>query len=491
MNTIINFSDSLAPSTITKIIVDKFKNSDSIKMIRTADNYYSVNNEEINTKSSTYYDRDRKPHNNPNASNVKIKSNFLRMLVQQKKDYGFSKPFIFLLSDENENEIELDDNEYGKEWNKFLKKQLFDKISSVAGLAINHGISWVYLWIDDDGELNIKELSAEYVYPIWKDTQHDDLNRLVYNYQIEKYNSSSPETKEYAEYWDDDTRIIFDVDDYTQVVDNTDSEGNPMNYHMTDGEDGVSWGKIPFVAFKGTDDEMPMLSFVKEYIDAYDKLSSRSVDTLIDELDPLLIFKGISPEFNSLLEAREVAKLTKTMALDTDGDARYITTQSNVAQYLERMSNLKLDIIKFGYGVDFDDVRFGGNPNQMVIKSLYQNLDTYMDGLERQFQKFINKLKYFFDRWYELMGKGSFDEVKRYTIKVKLDKSMMINNSSMIDDTVKLSGTGISKKTILEFNPIVQDVDLEMERIEEERKKEMEDNDLFDFTSQQKGLTDE
>ena len=75
------------------------------------------------------------------------------------------------------------------------------------------------------------------------------------------------------------------------------------------------------------------------------------------------------------------------------------------------MSNLKLDIIKFGYGVDFDDVRFGGNPNQMVIQSLYQNLDTYMDGLERQFQKFINKLKYFFDRWYELMGKGSFDEV--------------------------------------------------------------------------------
>ena len=89
------------------------------------------------------------------------------------------------------------------------------------------------------------------------------------------------------------------------------------------------------------------------------------------------------------------------------------------------------------------------------------------------------------------MGKGSFDEVKKYTIKVKLDKSMMINNSSMIDDTVKLSGTGISKKTILEFNPIVQDVDLEMERIEEERKKEMEDNDLFDFTSQQKELTNE
>ena len=57
---------------------------------------------------------------------------------------------------------------------------------------------------------------------------------------------------------------------------------------------------------------------------------------------------------------------------------------------------------------------------------------------------------------------------------------MMINQSSQIEDCVKLSNTGVSKKTQLEFNPVVQDVELELERIEEEQKK-MQNNDLFNF----------
>jgi hypothetical protein len=57
---------------------------------------------------------------------------------------------------------------------------------------------------------------------------------------------------------------------------------------------------------------------------------------------------------------------------------------------------------------------------------------------------------------------------------------MMINQSAQIDDTVKLANTGVSRKTLLEFNPVVQDVELEQGRIEEEQK-ESQGNDLFNF----------
>ena len=109
---------------------------------------------------------------------------------------------------------------------------------------------------------------------------------------------------------------------------------------------------------------------------------------------------------------------------------------------------------------------------------MYQNLDTYTDGLERHFQNFINELKYFFDKWYEFTNKGSFEEVQNYTIGIKLDRSMMINESSLIDDTVKLAGTGISQKTLLEHNPIVDDVELELDRIKEQQEQQQE---LFGF----------
>ena len=92
----------------------------------------------------------------------------------------------------------------------------------------------------------------------------------------------------------------------------------------------------------------------------------------------------------------------------------------------------------------------------------------------------MQSLKYFFDKWYEFSGKGSFEECQKYKILIKLDRSMMINQSALIEDTVKLAGTGVSKKTQLEFNPVVQDVELELERIDKEQK-ESQNNDLFNF----------
>lgn len=477
------FTGNLNPALISQIIINKYKLSPIIKEMRIADRYYDAHNEIIEKKRRVYFDKDRKPIENPNANNAKIKNNFLRMLVQQKQDYGFAKSFILKLSDENEQEIELRENDYGKEWKKFLDDKLFKMSYILSGQAINHGIAWCYIWIDENGELQIKDVPSDLIYPIWKDKQHFNLDKLVYNYNVERYEGSiNPTIDEYAEYWSENERILFDVNNgYSEIPQVVDDSGKVIRSHMTNGTDEINWDRIPFIAFKGTDDEKTLLSFIKEQIDSYDILASKSVDGLVDDLDPLLVFKGISPNVSDLLEARELAKMTRTISVDTDGDAGYIQAQTAIDAHLKELESLRRDIIKFGYGIDYEDARFSGNPNQLVIKSLYQNLDTYTDGIERQFQNFMQNLKYFFDKWYEFSGKGSFEECQKYKILIKLDRSMMINQSALIEDTVKLAGTGVSKKTQLEFNPVVQDVELELERIDEEQK-ESQNNDLFNFT---------
>ena len=295
---------NLSPEMISQIIVNKNKNSDKIKEMETADKYYSGHNEFIENKSRVYYDKDRNPIDNPNASNKKIKSEFLRMLVQQKQDYGFAKTFILKISNENEQEIDLSENEYGKAWSDFIKHKLFKFAYGLSGQAVNHGIAWAYVWINEKGELELKDVSGTNIYPAWKDQRHNELDRLVYHYFIEVYESLNAKQVEYAEYWSPDERILFNVSDaWKEQAIITDEENNPIHDHMMDEEGGVSWGRIPFIALKGTDDERTMLSFIKEYIDSYDELSSKSVDAQIDDLDPLLVFKGISPEVTSLLEA--------------------------------------------------------------------------------------------------------------------------------------------------------------------------------------------
>lgn len=482
MNEITIFNNNLSSAEITQIIVKENKLSPKVLEIQSADNYFGCNNEQIAKKTRTYYDKDGKEHENPNASNAKIPANFYRMLIQQKQDYVFAKSFIFKISDETEQEIDLNENDYGKEWLKFLKEKLYHFAYLFSEKAISHGLTWCYVWIDENGELQLKNVSAQYIYPVWKDNEHTKLDKLVYNYTVKKYNSLNPTIAEYAEYWTDEERIVYDVSDYSDVSDVKNEMGEVIHSHMIQDNNGVSWEKIPFIVFKGTTDEKSMLKFIKEYIDNYDELNSKSVDGLNDDLDPLLVFKGISPDIKDLLEAREIAKMTRTISLDTDGDAHYIQAQTAIDSYAMTLSRLKKDIYSFGYGIDYEDVRFGGNPNQLVIKSLYQNLDTYTDGLERHFQNFINELKYFFDKWYAFSNKGVFEDIQKYKISVKLDRSMMINQSSLIDDTVKLAGTGVSQKTLLEYNPVIQDVDLELDRIKEQQEQQSE---LFQFNTEE------
>ena len=478
------FSPSLAPAVVAQVLVSQLKESPRQKEIVQAKKYFDIHSD-IEKKTRVYYDRDRHPIENPAASNVKIKSAFLRQLVQQKQDYSLAKTFIIKLSNEKEQEIDLAKDDYGKAWKDFCDDVLFKQTHRLCGRAVNDGIAWCYLWIDGEGKLMMKNVPAELVYPVWHESQHESLERLVYNFRRLKYDSASPSEIEYADYWTDTEHYLFDVSNGYKAEQNVfDDDGNPLFSHMTG---GVSWGRVPFVCFKGTDDEMPLLNLVKSQIDEYENVFSKGIDGINDDLDPIMVVKEMSSELSDILETKELMKLTRFVSLSPDGDARYVSSDTNIEKYLVTLERLRKDIYKFGYGVDTQDARFGGNPNQLEIKSLYQDMDTYVDGLERHFQNFVDGIKYFFDKWWEFTGKGSFDIAQSYNVRVKFDRSMLINQSSLIDDTVKLQNTGVSQKTLLEFNPVVQDVEQELERLEEERKEAEKNNPFLGLPEQPEG----
>ena len=472
------FSKSLNPASVAQILVGLLKTGPEQRAIIEAKKYYDLHSD-IENKKRVYYDRNRNPIDNPGASNVKLTSAFLRQLVQQKQDYSLAKTFIFKLSTEKEKEVDLTEDEYGIAWKSFCDEVLFKNAHGLCGEAVNAGKAWCYLWIDEDGKLRMKDVPAELIYPVWHEAQHESLERLVYDFVRLKYDSITPTEIEYADYWTDSEHFLFDVTNgYKTETEIEDDDGNPLFSHMTG---GISWGRVPFVCFKGTDDEKPLLYFVKSQIDGYEDVFSKGVDGINDDLDPITYVKEMSSDLNDIIEAKELMKLTRFISLSLDGDVGNIQTDTNIDKYLTTIERLRKDIYKFGYGVDTQDSRFGGNPNQLELMTLYQDLDTYTDGLERHFQNFIDNIKYFFDKWWEFTGKGSFDIAQSYKVRVKFDRSMLINQSAKIDDTVKLAGTGVSQKTILEFNPVVQDVEQEIERIEEEKKEREAENPLFNF----------
>ena len=172
------FSSSISEKEIAKIIVDEFKKSDKLKDIKIAEKYFSGHNK-IEEKERVYYDKDRNKIENPAASNVKLKAWFNRILIQQKQDYALGKTFVLKVADDKEKEVDLANDIYGKLWKDFADKFLYKTSYSLAGDAIKNGIAWLYIWIDENDNFCIKKIRSSLVYPLWSDSEHEDLDRLV------------------------------------------------------------------------------------------------------------------------------------------------------------------------------------------------------------------------------------------------------------------------------------------------------------------------
>ena len=63
-----------------------------------------------------------------------------------------------------------------------------------------------------------------------------------------------------------------------------------------------------------------------------------------------------------------------------------------------------------------------------------------------------------------------------------LDRDMMINESTIIEDTVKLMSTGVSQETIDNWNPAVESHEIEQSRRDAESQNES--NEMHNFQKQ-------
>ena len=83
--------------------------------------------------------------------------------------------------------------------------------------------------------------------------------------------------------------------------------------------------------------------------------------------------------------------------------------------------------------------------------------------------------------WLGWKGKyGSFDELQKIELVVTLDRDMLIDESEIIQN-INASGEELSTRTKLEMHPYVDDVDEELKRLDEDKKKQQEDMELMQF----------
>ena len=121
-------------------------------------------------------------------------------------------------------------------------------------------------------------------------------------------------------------------------------------------------------------------------------------------------------------------------------------------------------------GYDAKDDRLSGNPNEMNIQSMYSDIDLDANGIETQLQASFEELLWFINMHLYNMGYGDFENEQ---VEFIFNRDMLINESSVIDNCAKSVGM-ISDETIVANHPWIDDPVLELERLEQQKQKNLE-----------------
>lgn len=397
-----------------------------------------------------------------NIPNNRITDNQYRKMVQQKRNYLLGKPFT----------IKTDDSTYADLLNTVFDARFMRQIKNLGGDSLNCGIAWMYVYYDDAGELSFKTFPAWQILPFWSDEEHTHLDGAVRYYNVTSYSGIVEQTIHKVEIYSTDGIDYFEYYNGALVP----SEPYHADYMQVD-DMPFNWSKIPLVAFKANDEERPLITGVKSLQDGLNRIESQFEDAI--EEDPrnsimvLVNYDGENlGEFRRNLATYGAVKVRSNDGVS--GDVKTLNVQVNAENYNSIIKVFKSAIVENCMGYDAKDDRMSGNPNEMNIRSMYSDIDLDANDMELEYKASLTELLWFVDAYFSQTGKGDFRDIP---VEFQFNRDIMVNDSEQIAN-VKNSIGIVSTETALAHHPYVQDVAAEMEKIDAEKQKNIEEYGL-------------
>lgn len=391
-----------------------------------------------------------------NLPNRKDIDNQYAIAVDKKANYFLGKPIAFI----GENE------EYLEHVKLIFDRTMMKRLKNIAKKAMNGGLCWVLPYYVD-GVLKFKVFPAYEIKPYWKDSDHDELDFAIRLYNTVRYNGTDRTLVEHVEIYRENGvyRYILDSDGHL-VIDPDVEEFVP--YVMLDGV-GLAWERIPLIAFKYNDAELPLIRRVKGLQDGINELMSMFHNNMLeDNRNTILVIENYDGqdlgEFRQNLSQYGAVKVRSTDG--AKGGVSTLSVEVNSANYQAILQTLKDALIENARSFNGKMLN-SGTPNQMNILSMYQDIDIDTNDFESEFQSALDQLLYFINAHLSLMGMGDFFDEE---IQIVFNRDMLMNESELMTTLIQ-AGVKISNKTLLAQVPWIDDVDAEMEQIKEENEE--------------------
>lgn len=401
--------------------------------------------------------------NNKNIDNQYLK------LVNQKANYLLGKPFV--IQGENEQYVEALQNIFNKSFMRTLK--------NAGKAALNGGICWLFPCYDEENNLCFKLFPGYEVLPFWKDAEHTKLDFALRMFPVSVYNGY-------------ETKIVNKVEIYSEqgikkyIYENGDLKPDGENAvvsHVTvvdsDGATySLNWARVPLIPIKYNENETPLIKRVKTLQDGLNVMISDFENNLQEDArNTILVLKNYDGtnlgEFRRNLATYGAVKVRYDG--DTKGGVETLNIAVNAENYQTIINLFKKAIVENGMGYDAKDDKLSGTPNQMNIQSMYNDIDLDANDMETELQAAFEELLWFANAHLSNTGVGNFEDER---VNIIFNRDMMMDEASVINN-IKNSVGILSTETLISQHPWVDDPAMELDRLEEEKKKEQENYNPF------------
>lgn len=209
---------------------------------------------------------------------------------------------------------------------------------------------------------------------------------------------------------------------------------------------------------------------VIDLIDAYDKMSSDTLNDFEYFVDAYLALYGFTAEPEDIQQMKE----NRVLLMDEGTSAEWLIKSENDASTENMKNRLDTDIHKFAKCPNLADQEFASNASGVAIKFKLLGTENLVSIKERKFKKGLQQRLELISMINGLVRKG-FDW---RSIDIVFKRNIPSNDTDIANMVNTLSGI-VSEETLLAQIPFVDDVETEVARVKKQRDEEKINNPFY------------
>ena len=421
----------------------------SVELLNKMINRFNLNVQPKLTKYKNYYDGIQailnKSYSDPTKPCSKTVINYCKNIVDSYCGYLATPGYISYYSKDNIDQIMniLRYNDYQAEDSDFLLD------------ALVYGTAAELMYLDTEGQTRFRLINPTQCFGIYDDSLTGDLMYFVRIYKANEWDNSD---LYYVDVYSD-----YNVRHYTM---------SGMSGYLTfKSEEPHYFSQCPANIFT-LPDEKSIFDCIMSQQDSVNELLSSEIDDYSAFCDAYLCITGADAESDDI----EIMKENRVIILPDNSMASWLTKNANDAQVENMLKRIHDSIYRIAQCPDFSSETFvGGVSSGVAIRYRLTGMENRAGIIEGRMKKALQR------RIEIICGIASLklgEEVFR-DIQINFKRNIPEDTAATVDMITKLKGT-VSDKTLITQLDFVNDADMEMEALKEQKTLNMS---LYNFGS--------